>query len=418
MESNTAVYQWLWGSLQEVWWTLWFFPWYHVLDIGLMTFLVYQIYIRLRGTRAMRIVAGIAVLGLGYLAAQTAGLFLTSWLLGGVWAAAMIFVIVIFQGEIRHMLEQINPRLPIRMLWRWASRVRLPEERLVSVTETLFRLASRRCGALLIFERDDPVEPLLKSPGTVMDAQLSPELLETVFTPPTPLHDGALYIRGGRAYRAACVLPISENQRLAYFYGTRHRAALGISEQSDALAVVVSEERGKVSVVEHGAIHIVETAQELLDWLHERLTTPEEKPRQHRPFMAILRQNWRPKLASLAAVSLLWFTFVGVQNAELGLSLPIVYVNVPKELTIEGKQVQEVFVRVRGSREMLNFLDPSQLQVAIDLKDASAGRYRYSISENDIRLPPGLRLVAISPSVIALRIGEKPPEPKDNKNKR
>lgn len=418
MESSTAVYQWLWAVLQEVWWTLWFFPWYHVLDIGLMTFLVYQVYTRLRGTRAMRIVAGIAVLGLGYLAAKGAGLFLTSWLLGGVWAAALIFVIVIFQGEIRHMLEQINPRLPTRMLWRWASKVRLPEERLVAVTETIFRLAFKRCGALLVFERDDPIEPLLKSPGTVLDAQLSPELLETVFVPPTPLHDGALYIRGGRAYRAACVLPLSENQRLAYFYGTRHRAALGISEQADALAVVVSEERGKVSVVEHGTIHVVESSVELLAWLSERMTTPEEKPKRHRAITAILTHNWRPKLASLAAVSLLWFVLVGYQNAELGVSLPVVYVNVPKQLTIEGKHVQEVFVRVRGSREMLNFLDPSQLQVAINLKDASAGRQRYSISENDINLPPGLRLVGINPSVIALHLAERPPESKDNKNKR
>jgi diadenylate cyclase len=413
--SNTAVQQWLWAILTEVWWTLWFFPWYHVLDIGLMTFLVYQVYTRLSGTRAMRIVAGIAVLGLGYLAAHSAGLFLTSWLLGGVWAAALVFVIVIFQGEIRHMLEQINPRLPTRMLWRWTSRVRLPEERLVALTETVFRLASRRCGALVIFERDDPVEPLLKSPGTVLDAQLSPELLETVFAPPTPLHDGALYIRGGRAYRAACVLPLSENQRLAYFYGTRHRAALGISEQADTLAVVVSEERGKVSVVEKGTIHVVESSVELLAWLDERLTTPEEKPRRHRAVTAILTHNWRPKLVSLAAVGLLWFAFVGVQNAEIGLSLPVVYVNVPKKLTIEGKQVQEVFVRVRGSREMLNFLDASQLQVAINLKDSSAGRYRYSISENDINLPPGLRLVTINPSVIILSIDEKPPESKNNK---
>lgn len=415
MEPGTEVYQWLGEWLKEVWRSLWFFPWYHVLDIGLMTFLVYQVYIRLRGTRAMRIVAGIAVLGLGYLAAQGAGLFLTSWLLGGVWAAALIFVIVIFQGEIRQMLEQINPRLPTRLLWRWASRVRLPEERLVAVTESIFRLAFRRCGALLVFERDDPLEPLFKSPGTVIDAQLSPELLETVFYPSTPLHDGALYIRGGRVYRAACVLPLSENQRLAYFYGTRHRAALGISEQSDALSVVVSEERGKVSVVEHGSIHVVETAAELLGWLTERLATPEEKPRRHWDVKAILTQNWGPKLATLAAVSLLWFALVGHQNAELGLSLPVVYVNVPRQMTIEGRQVQEVFVRVRGSREMLNFLNPSQLQVAINLKNASPGRQRYSISENDINLPPGVQLVAINPPVIAVQLAEQPPDPRNHK---
>lgn len=415
MESGLMSFGSAGAAVEEVWRTLWFFPWKHFIDIGLMTFFVYQIYIRLRGTKAMRIVAGIVVLGFGYLAAQSADLFLTSWVLGGVWAAALIFVIVIFQGEIRHMLGQINPRLPAKALWRWTSRVRLPEERLVAVAEAIFRLASRRCGALLVFERGDQIEPLLPSPGTVLDAHMSPELLETLFAPPTPLHDGALYIRGGRAYRAGCLLPLSENQRLAYTYGTRHRAALGISEQSDAMAVVVSEETGKVAVVEHGTVTVVDSAEELLTWLSERLTTPEEKPRRHLAVKALLTHNWRPKLVSLAAISVLWFIFVGHQNAELGLSIPVFYVNVPQQLTIEGKHLQEVFVRVRGSREMLNFVDPSQLQVAINLKKARAGRQHYSITDKDINLPPGLQLVAINPSMIAFHLREKPPEPKQKR---
>ncbi len=415
MESVAAVFQGIRGAVEQVWRTVRYFPWHHLLDIGLITLVVYQIYIHLRGTRAMRIVAGIAVLGLGYLIAQAAGMFLTSWLLGGVWAAALIFVIVIFQGEIRHMLGQIKPRLPATTLWRWASQVRIPEEELVAFAETVFRLAARRCGALVVFERDDLVEPLLKSPGTVLDAQVSPELIETIFIHPTALHDGALYIRGGRAYRASCVLPLSENQRLAYIYGTRHRAALGISEQSDALAVVVSEERGKVSVAEHGTIAVVDTRAELLGWLGDRLTTPEERPRRHRAIKTLLTHNWRPKLAALAAVSLLWFVLVGQQNAELGFSIPVVYLNVPEELTIEGRQVRQVDVRVRGSRAVLNFLDPSQLQVAIDLEKARPGTQRYAISAKEIKLPPGVQLAGVNPSMINLDLRKKPPKPKNKK---
>lgn len=410
MESETPVFSWLWGVLEQVGVTLRYFPWHHLLDIVLMTLLVYQVYIRLRGTRAMRVVAGIAVLGLGYLIARAADMFLTSSLLGGVWAAALVFVIVIFQGEIRHMLGQINPRLPVTTLWRWASRARLPEERLVAVAETVFRLAARHCGALLVFERDDFVEPLLKSPGIVLDAQVSPELLKTIFVHPTALHDGALYIRGGRAYRAGCVLPLSENQRLAYIYGTRHRAALGISEQSDALVVVVSEERGKVSVVEHGTISAVDETAELLGWLSDRLTTPEEKPKRRRALKALLTQNWRPKLVTLVAVSLLWFVLVGQQNAELGFAIPVVYLNVPEELTIQGNQVQDVLVRVRGSRGVLNFLDPGQLKVVIDLKKATAGTRRYAISAKEIELPPGVQLVGVNPAVIPVRLSDRPPK--------
>ncbi len=412
MDLETMVISWISAALQQVWATLWYFPWHHLLDIVLMTVLVYQVYVRLRGTRAMRIVAGIAVLGLGYLIAKAADMFLTSSLLGGIWAAALIFVIVIFQGEIRQMLAQINPRLPITALWRWTSRVRLPEERLTALVESIFDLAHKRCGALLVFERDDFVEPLLRSPGTVLDAQLTPELLETIFVHPTALHDGALYVRAGRAYRGGSILPLSGNPQLATIYGTRHRAALGISEQSDALAVVVSEERGKVSVVEHGTISVVDNTTELLGWLSDHLATPEEKRRRQRSLKAVLTQNWLPKLATLAAVSLLWFVLVGQQNAELGFSIPVVYLNVPEELTIEGGQVQKVHVRLRGSREVLTFVDPTQLQVAIDLGKARAGTQAYAISHKDIKLPPGVQLVGLNPSVIPLQLGEKPPEPK------
>ena len=408
MDPGTDIFGEVSAVVHQVWGVIRLFPLRDLIDIGLMTFIVYQVYIWFRGTRAMRVVAGIAVLGLSYLVAQAAGLFLTSWVLGGVWAAALIFVIVIFQGEIRHVLERVNPRLPMATLLRWASRVRLPEESLVTVAEIVFTMASKRCGALLVFEREDFIEPLMRSPGTLIDANVSPELLETIFDTRTLLHDGAVYLRGGRAYRAGAVLPLSENPRLASYYGTRHRAALGISEQSDALAVVVSEERGKVSVVEHGTIKVVDTPAELVTWLTERLAAREDKPRPIRSVKMLATHNWRPKLIALASVSLLWYVLVGQQNAEIGFNVPVVYDNVPKELTVDGKQDQEVYIRVRGSRERLNLLDSSRLRVTVDLKRAEMGQHRYTISSDDINIPPGLQLEDVNPSRLVLRLIKKP----------
>lgn len=261
-----------------------------------------------------------------------------------------------------------------------------------------------------MFERQDFIEPLLRSPGVVIDAYISPELLETLFAHPTPLHDGAVYIRRGRVYRAGCVLPLSENRQLASFYGTRHRAALGISEQSDALAVVISEERGKVSVSENGKITIVNTPADLLNWLTERFREREEKPKQHRSLKELATYNWHPKLVILAAVSLLWFALVGQQNTEVEFSVPVLYSNVPKNLTIDTGWVEEVSMRVRGSRAMLNFLDRSRLQVTIDLKKASAGWQYYTVSAKDINVPLGLRLAGVTPPEIRLYLREKPSE--------
>lgn len=116
MEPVVTLFWQVWTMLGKIGRVLWNFPWHYLIDIGIMAFIVYQAYIRFRGTRAMRILSGIAVLGLGYLVARTVGLFLTSWLLGGVWAATLIFVIVIFQREIRQMLEQVTPKLPLTTL--------------------------------------------------------------------------------------------------------------------------------------------------------------------------------------------------------------------------------------------------------------------------------------------------------------
>lgn len=389
---------WNWFSFEWGWGALWHFPWADLIDIGVMSLVVYQAYLRFRRTRAIRVLGGIAILGLGGLVAQKAGLFLTSWLFGGISAAAVVFFVVIFQAEIRQILERANPRLPLALLHR------LRREELVVIAETAFTLALRRRGALFVLERRDFLEPLLGSPGTLMDAQPSRELLETLFTPPTPLHDGAVYLREGRIYRAGAVLPLSGNPTLASFYGTRHRAALGITEQSDAVAIVVSEERGTVSVAERGTLEVMQTPAALLAWLTDRLRAAGDRPRKRRTDITLLTHNWRPKLASVAFVVLLWIVLVGRQDAEVGFSVPIVYTNVPKNLAIQDRGIQEVYVRVRGSQEMFNFLDLSRLRAAVDLSAAKAGSQRYTIAAKDINLPPGVQLIGIEPAVIRLRL--------------
>lgn len=384
--------------------SLFLFPWTTLIDIGVMTFIVYQVYARFRGTRALRVLGGVVILGLGGLLAQKAGLFLTSWLLGGISAAAVILFVVIFQGEIRQMLERVNPRLPLSVLRP------LPPAAVNVIAEAAFALAARRCGALFVVERQDALDPLLRSPGAKIDAQLSQELLETLFMPASPLHDGAVYIREGRVYRAGAVLPLSGTPTLASFYGTRHRAALGITEQSDALAIVVSEERGTVAVAESGTLEVLPAPAVLRAWLTDRLRTPGEQRRKRWFSSELVTRDWQPKLVSLALVVFLWFVLVGRQNTEIGLSVPVVYTNVPSALTIQEQKIQEVYVRVRGSQEMLNFLDPSRLRVMIDLRDAKAGLQRYPITAKDINLPLGLQLVLVEPEEIRLRLRELAPE--------
>ena len=409
----------VWDSMAPVFGVLAQVPWLAFFDILIMTCLAYQVYIRLRGTRALRVLGGVVTLGLGGIAAQKAGLLLTAWFLSGIGAAALIVVLILFQAEIRQLLERLNPGLPAQRLLRRVGKLLLPYEELGALAAAIFGLAEKRCGALFVFERRDLLEPLLRSPGTVVNADLSPELLETLFTPPTPLHDGAVYIRMGKIYRAGCVLPLSENRNLASFYGTRHRAALGLTERSDAVAVVVSEERGAVSIAEHTGLQTVTSQEALVARLGQALGAASETNLKHRRhwfnlnrlhLFHLVTDNWRPKLVAFAVIALVWFVLVGRQNTEVGFSIPLVYTNVPQALTLQDQQAQQVYVSLRGSREMLNFVDPDRLRVTLNLEGAVAGRRRYTITPADINFPPGLQVSRINPSRISVQLHNKPPD--------
>lgn len=385
----------------------WEIRWQDGIDIACMAFVVYQAYIRFRGTQAARIGVGLAVLGLFYFLASQAGLFLTTWVLGGIWAAAFILVVVVFQAEIRQILEQVNPVLSTPRIFRRTSAETRIADFLVTIADTCFSLAKKRYGAILVFERNDSVEPLLRSQGVLIDAEVSDLLLDNLFTPSSPLHDGAVYIRAGRVCRAGCILPLSESRSLPYTYGTRHRAALGMTERSDALAVVVSEERGAVSVVDRGGMVTLPGSSELLTWLNVRLSGA-KKRRAHWRWRDMLEANIRPKLGALAAVCILWLILVGPQNTEVGFAVPVVYYNIPGHLDMTGKNTQEVYLRVRGSRELLALLDPRGLRAQVDLSSAQAGRSRLPLTEHDVNIPLGLQVAGMDPSSVSVRLKERP----------
>lgn len=387
--------------------------WRDVIDITLMACLIYQAYISFRGTRAARIGVGLAVVGALYFLAHAAGLLLTSWVLSGVWAAVFVLVIIVFQAEIRQVLEQVQPALPSFALFRRGRQLQSEVEILRTIADTCFTLATKRRGALLVFERRDQLEPLLRSAGVIVDARVSSQLLENLFMPPSPLHDGALYLRGDRIFRAGCVLPLSETPSLPHFYGTRHRAAVGITERSDALAVVISEERAAISVVEQGHMVTLPDIQGLYTWLLTRLVDSGQSHRFMWPSFRLFTYNWRVKLASLAVVLLLWVALIGPQNAEVGFTIPVIYDNIPASLDLMGSRTQEVYLRVRGPRELINFLDPRRLRATLNLKEAQEGTMRYSLSAQDVDIPLGVEVARVDPATVTVRLKKKPPPEKE-----
>ncbi len=215
------------------------FTWRDALDIMLITMLFYKVIQMLKGTRALAAMAGLGLLMILYFAARTLGLYSSSWLLQHVFGSLFLVVIILFQKDIRQGLGEMGARY----FWRRSS---LRQDIVEELVSACIEMARMDIGALIIIERSMPLGDMITQEGVRTDAKFSRKLLMNIFYPKAPLHDGAVIISKGRITAAACILPLAVVT--GQNFGTRHRAALGITEESDALAIVISEERGEISV--------------------------------------------------------------------------------------------------------------------------------------------------------------------------
>ena len=220
--------------------------WRDVIDILLVTALLYGVITRILGTRAVAVALGLLVLTLLYFGAVMLGLYTITWLLQSLFASLFLVVVILFQQDIRMALSAIGTHR------FWGRRKMISEALLDELVDASLELARDRVGALIVLERFMPLRDMMEKGGVRLDARFSRELLQTIFAVNTPLHDGAVIISKGMITAAACILPLATVRRQSF--GTRHRAALGITEESDAVAIVVSEERGEVSVAIRGKL--------------------------------------------------------------------------------------------------------------------------------------------------------------------
>jgi diadenylate cyclase len=223
-----------------------------LLDIVLTALLIYGLFSLIRGTRAVRLVIGVTVLYAIYVFAQLLGLQLLSQILQAGAVVGLLALVVVFQPELRRGLERIGRVGSLGWLVTPGAQ-RAVQQVAGVVARSAAVLGAQRIGSLVVIERETGLQDTAET-GVMIDAELSVEMLGTIFTPHAPLHDGAVLVRGNRILAAGAVLPLSETGAYRERFGTRHRAALGITEVTDSLAVVVSEENGSISLVERGRI--------------------------------------------------------------------------------------------------------------------------------------------------------------------
>ncbi len=224
-----------------------------IIDITIVIFLMYCFFKIVRGSRAWQLIKGIALL---IIATWMSGLFnlkILNWILTGIMNLGVIAIIVIFQPELRRALEQLGTNKLTQFFGIDKDLSTKTKEDIYKVVIAATELSKAKTGALIVLERDIKIQDIIAT-GIPMNAEVSPQLLVNIFEPKTPLHDGAVVISGNKIAAAACVLPLADDKDIAKELGTRHRAAIGISKESDSIVVVVSEETGKISVAKDGTL--------------------------------------------------------------------------------------------------------------------------------------------------------------------
>ena len=233
--------------------TIYSIGWNDALDIAITTFVLYKILEFIKETRAQQLVKGLAVLVIAYFLSGILNLHVVHWFLGGAFTVGLFALVVLFQPELRRGLEYMGRSKLFHA--RLVTQVDKDKAKFIcdEIADAAMSFSASKTGALIVFEREITLEDIAET-GTLINAEISEELLGNLFYEGSPLHDGAVIIRGDKVYAAGCVLPLTDNKNLNKSLGTRHRAGIGITENSDALTLIVSVETGIISIAQEGKI--------------------------------------------------------------------------------------------------------------------------------------------------------------------
>jgi diadenylate cyclase len=373
--------------------------WRAVLDIFLIAAGLFFLYRTLLRLGTWKIVAGIVVAMAIFFVASFMDLKGIEWIFSNISQVAVIALIVLFQPELRKILEQTASVK--------RSEPRDLDEKLSHlVVDALLKLAQQRRGAIVVFPGKEPIQEWL-SGGFIVDANPSFPLIMSIFDPNSPGHDGALIITNGKFSRFGVRLPVSQSSKLPEEYGTRHRAALGLVEKSDALVFVVSEERGSLSNFHKGRMRQVSDREEMVKKIisHWKDTTsyPVVFPKGKARFPVFLQI-----FASLSLAVFLWSTLFLSQGETMEkiVTVPVEYTASSPNLTLVGNKAEEVRLHLSGPKSALDSVSPSHTSVIIDLSKALPGKQSFIITRENIHLPKDINLLDVSPSSFELTLAK------------
>ena len=367
-----------------------------VVDIGVVAALAWVGLRLVRRTRARPALLGLATLGAIYLAARQLGLGLTAAIFQAFFAVLVLVLVVVFQDDLRRIFEQVGA---------WVSRRRGeepsggPGDALVRTVE---QLASARTGALIVVPGREPIDRHVEG-GVELDGRISEPLLLSLFDASSPGHDGAVVLANDRVASFAVHLPLSTDREQLTGVGTRHAAALGLSERTDALCIVVSEERGTISIALGGRLRPIERPRALAIELRKHLRPVSEQ----KSARGWLQPRFRDALLAVGIAAGLWVVQVpGSVVTEVEVEAPVVVEKLPPDLRLEGVEPARVSIRLSGRRRDLVLARNGAVEVRVDALLARLGRRTFQITPALVDRPEGLEVTSIQPDRVKISIGK------------
>ncbi|MBW2457866.1 MAG: DNA integrity scanning protein DisA nucleotide-binding domain protein [Deltaproteobacteria bacterium] len=384
-------------------------------DIVLMSSMVYAGLVWARRTRVSNVIRGALTLGAVYLGARQFDLGMTAAVLEAFFVVLLVAAVVIYRDELRALVERVAslsrraPGLSIHPPKRQSNSDQLRS----MLTRSLVDLAEAKIGALVVLQGRDSLDIHLQG-GVTLDGEPSEPLIKSIFDPHSMGHDGAVVIEEGRLRRFAVHLPMSTNFERLGHRGTRHAAGLGLSEQADALCLVVSEERGEITAMTGGELELLDDGEALAAVLDRHLGTAEEPPA--RSWWSYLRGDWWTKLAAVTIAGLLWVVLVhGASPAQHHFTLPVEVADLGAGKELSQVVPKTVTVTMSGARRDFYFVSPSRLRVVLSLPNAPLGTSSVAVSEASLSHPQGLSVQRILPNNVAVvvrrRLPPKSPKP-------
>ena len=388
--------QFIWNSLAEI-------GIRELVDIGVVAAALYTIIVWLKQARAGLAFVGALIVGAVYLAAREFRLALTAWIFQGFFAAFLLVLIILLRYDLRRLFERVA-------LWG-LGRKRGPvsaDSTIDAICNAVRDLAEQRHGALIVLPGKEPVDTWVDG-GEALDGLLSHDLLVSLFDPGSGGHDGAVIIDGDRVTRFGVHLPLSSNFEEIARRGTRHAAALGLSEATDALCIVVSEERGETALAQHGKMRIIAPGTEpLLEAILRFSEGRRKKLATGWSRAAAIRKDWAALGASAALSLALWLLFVsGTQVSRQTIRVPVLVENIAAEYDLVEAVPKEVDVSFTGLRRNFYALDPTTLEVRLDAHLVGSGRREFELTENDVRHPEEIAVLQIEPETVQLKVTRK-----------